>query len=166
MYESGIEAFLAVASCHSLAGAAKLLNLTSSAVSHRLRNLEEQLNMILIDRRRGIRRCRLTLAGQKFYPIAERWVQLLQETQHIKTQVKAYSLVIGCIDSVNKYIMPPLYMALRDHTPPVYMEIYDSPSVDMCAMTERRELDIAFVMQAVRHQHLNIRTFFRDGSHH
>ncbi len=35
MYDRGIEAFLAVASCRSIAGAARLLHLTPSVISHR-----------------------------------------------------------------------------------------------------------------------------------
>jgi DNA-binding transcriptional LysR family regulator len=50
MYDRGIEVFLSVASYHTSAGASQILNLTASAVSQRLRNLEDELNMIFIDR--------------------------------------------------------------------------------------------------------------------
>ena len=42
-----IEAFLAVASCHSISGAADLLNVTQSAVSHRIRKLLNYDNKLL-----------------------------------------------------------------------------------------------------------------------
>jgi LysR family transcriptional regulator, transcriptional activator of the cysJI operon len=163
MYESGVEAFLAVISCHSISGAAKLLNLTSSAVSHRLRNFEDQLEMILIDRQKGVRRCNLTQAGEMFLPIAERWMNLSQETQRIKAKVEAFSLVLGCVDSFSTFIMPPLYKALVTHTPPVYLKLYGSTSLDMYRRIERREMDIAFPVQEISHQHLNVKPFYHES---
>jgi DNA-binding transcriptional LysR family regulator len=162
MYDKGIEAFLAVASRHSISKAAQLLNLSSSAVSHRLRNLEDQLGMILINRQKGIRRSELTLAGERFFAIAERWSQLWRETQHIRANPAALSLIIGCVDSVNTYLMPPLYKALSAHTPPVYLKIYYNRSVELYAKMERRELDVAFVLQEKLHQHIKVSPFFHE----
>ena len=99
MYDRGIEAFLAVAASHSVSGAANLLYITQSAVSHRLRELEEQIGLILIDRQKGIRRCELTLAGEKFYPLAERWNRLWYETKHIRKTISRLSVKIGCVDT-------------------------------------------------------------------
>ena len=162
MYDKGIEAFLAIASCHSIAGAARLLNLTSSALSHRLRNLEDELNMTLIDRQKGVRKSQLTMAGEKFFPVAERWSQLWKETLRIKTESEALSLAIGCVDSVNTYIMPPIYRAIREHHPSVYLKIYTNRSVVMYENIERRKLDVAFVSQEMSHPLIKQAPFFSE----
>lgn len=162
MYDRGIEAFLSVASCRSISGAAKMLNLTSSAISHRLRNLEDELNMTLIDRQKGVRRSELTLAGEKFFPIAERWNNLFRETQLIKSNSEDLSLSIGCVDSVNTYIMPPLYKALSNHTPTVYPKIYVYPSIAGYEKIETRVIDVAFVVQKVWNQNLNVTRFYSE----
>lgn len=165
MYDKGIEAFLAVASRHSISKAAELLNLSASAVSHRLRELEDQLGAILINRQKGLRKSQLTIAGEKFFTVAERWSQLWRETKHISANPTSLSLTIGCVNSVNTYIMPPLYKALSAHTQPIYLKIYYNRSIELYGKMERRELDVSFVLQEQRHQHLKITPFFHEPLH-
>ncbi|MFH2093261.1 MAG: LysR family transcriptional regulator [Pseudomonadota bacterium] len=162
MYDKGIEAFLAVASCRTIGGAAQLLNLTSSAISHRLRNLEEELDMILIDRHKGVRKSSLTMAGEKFLPVAERWNQLWRETRQIKNDVESLSLIIGSVDSVNTFIMPPIYKALSSHSPPVYLKIYTNRSQVMYEKIERKEIDVAFVVQETPYQYIELTPFLTE----
>jgi len=108
MYDRSIEAFLAVASCHSISGAADLLHVTQPAISHRIRELETHLGIILIDRMKGSRRCELTLAGETFLPTAELWGQAWREMEKLKFSIAVLSLTIGCVDSVNTYLLPLL----------------------------------------------------------
>jgi len=165
MYDRGIEAFLAIASCHSISGAAELLYITQSAVSHRLRGLEDQLGMILIDRQKGIRRSELTLAGEKFYPLAEQWNRLWHETKQAKSSITALSLKIGTIDSVNTYVLPQLYKALVLNTPSIYLQIFAMRSAELYEKIEKRELDVAFVLQRQRYGHMNVVPFYREPMH-
>ena len=162
MYDRGIEAFLAVASSHSISGAAELLHITQSAVSHRLRELESQIGMTLVDRQKGLRRSDLTLAGENFLPIAERWSQLWRETQQAKSSLWALFLKVGCVDSVNTYLLPRLYLALPDSQPPVHLKISTMSSVDLYEKIERRELDVAFVGTEIHHPRVKITPFYRE----
>ena len=162
MYGRGIEAFLAVASCHSLSGAAELLHITQSAVSHRLRQLEETLGMILVDRQKGLRRSELTQAGESLVPIAERWRQLWHETQHIRSSISTLELRVCSVDSVSNYLLPPLYKALIANSPPVHLRIYTTHSIEAYGKVERREVDVAFALQEQRHQHVKVVPFCRE----
>ena len=163
MYDRGIEAFLAVASTHSISAAAELLHITQSAVSHRLRELENGVGMVLVDRQKGLRRSELTLAGQNFFPVAERWSHLWRETQMIKTGLSALFLKIGCVDSVNTYLLPRLYLALTDSRPPVHAKIFTLSSIDLYERIERRELDVAFVGTEKHHPKVEIAPFYRES---
>jgi DNA-binding transcriptional LysR family regulator len=160
MYFREIEAFLAVASCHSISGAADLLNVTQSAVSHRIRKLESHLGSILIDRMKGSRRCDLTLSGEAFLPTAEIWSQAWRETQKLKLGASALSLDIGCVDSVNTFLLPQTYRELITHKPPVHLRIYTMRSDELYEKVERRELDAAFVLQEQRHQNVDVKPFY------
>ena len=162
MYDRGIEAFLAVASCHSISGAAELLNVTQPAISHRIRELESHLGTILIDRMQGARRCELTLAGEAFLPTAELWSQAWREIRKLKLGISAISLAIGCVDSVNTYLLPDIYKALVAHQPPVHLRIYTMRSVELYEKVERRELDAAFVLQEQRIQNIEVKPFYRE----
>jgi DNA-binding transcriptional LysR family regulator len=162
MYDKGIEAFLAIASCHSISEAADLLHVTQPAVSHRIRELEADLGMILIDRMKGVRRCELTLAGETFLPIAEIWGQAQHETQKLKSRVTSLSLTIGCVDSINTYLLPQLYKALISNNPPIHLHIFTMRSIELYDKVEHRDLDVAFVLIEKHHQNLNIAPFYRE----
>ena len=162
MYDRSIEAFLAVASCHSMSGAADLLHVTQPAISHRIRELETHLGMILIDRMKGSRRCELTLAGETFLPTAELWGQAWRETEKIKFSVAALSLTIGCVDSVNTYLLPKFYRELITHKPPIHLQIFTMRSVELYGKVERRELDVAFVLHEQRRQNMKAAPFYRE----
>jgi DNA-binding transcriptional LysR family regulator len=163
MYDRGIEAFLAIASCHSISGAAGLLNVTQPAVSHRIRELETHLGTILIDRMKGSRRCDLTLSGEAFLPTAELWSQAWRETQKLKLGTSASSLNIGCVDSVNTFLLPQIYKKLIAHQPPVHLQIYTMRSAELYEKVERRELDVAFVLQEQRRQNVDVKPFYRES---
>ena len=53
MLNREIETFLAVVAAGSVNKAARLLNITQSSVSQRLKKLEEDVGSVLIDRRKG-----------------------------------------------------------------------------------------------------------------
>ena len=163
MYDRGIEAFLAIASCHSITGAAELLNVTQPAVSHRIRELESNLGAILIDRMKGSRRCDLTLAGEAFLPTAELWSQAWRETQKLTLGISALSLNIGCVDSVNTFLLPPIYKELVRHQPPVHLKIYTMRSVELYEKVERKELDAAFVLIEQRRQNIDVTPFYCES---
>jgi DNA-binding transcriptional LysR family regulator len=160
MYDRGIEAFLAVVSCHSISGAANLLHVTQPAISHRLRELETHLGMILIDRMKGVRRCELTLAGETFLPTAELWGQAWREMRKLKFSDGALSLTIGCVDSVNTYLLPQFYKELIIHKPPIHLQIFTMRSVELYDKVEHRDLDVAFVLHEQRRQNVKVNQFY------
>lgn len=110
----GIEAFLAVIRHGSLTDAANALFISQSTLSHRLAKLESDVGVNLIERGRGIRSLSLTADGQEFLLLAKRWEGLLLETKQIRSRKKPISLSIGAVDSINSYVLPPVYRALSE----------------------------------------------------
>lgn len=162
MYDKGIEAFLAISSCHSISGAARQLFITQSAISHRLSEFESRLGIILIDRIRGSRHCKLTRAGEIFLPTAELWNQAWCETEKLISNVNVLFLKIGCTDSVNTYILPKLYEMLIKHVPPVHLSICTLSSIELYNKIERRDLDVAFVLQERHRQQVIVAPFYQE----
>ena len=103
------------------------LHISQTAVSRRLKDLEENLGTILIDRHKGLRRAELTLAGEEFFAIAEAGITSSASCINSPPGFRALSLRIGCVDSVSSYLMPPLYRGLRSHQPPVHLKILTTP---------------------------------------
>ena len=162
MNERGMEAFTAIVIGQTLGRAAELLNLTQSAVSHRLKDLEAELGAILIDRRKGLKAIRLTPAGQDFLPLAMQWQELHGKVAGFASKVPAHALRIGSVDSMNNHILPPLFQALRENEPPVFCEVSTSNSAVLYHKIESREVDVAFVLQELHFPYVAAKPFTRE----
>ena len=77
-----VETFLTVTRTRTILQAANLLYVSQSTVSGRLKQLESELGVTLIERKKGMRGIELTEKGKLFVPLAERWVQLNKETSY------------------------------------------------------------------------------------
>lgn len=162
MYDRGIEAFMAIASSRTLSEAAKRLNITQPAVSHRIKELETQLGMILLDRQRGSRFAELTQAGEMFYPIAQRWMELWHETKDIQSAFLKMSVRIGCVDSVSRLIMLGFYRKLAQNDPPIHLRIHTMRSLGLYEKIVSRELDVAFVLQRQYFKHIEVEPLYEE----
>ncbi|MBP2645029.1 MAG: hypothetical protein H6Q75_469 [Firmicutes bacterium] len=141
----GIEAFLAIVKTQSLTRAAELLHLSQSTVSYRLKGLERGIGATLIERGKGVATINLTPLGNSFLPLAERWSMLNRELAVLQASGPRISLSIGVADSLNIYVLPPLYQAIIQQCPAVRLEIRTQHTIESYESVERREIDVAFV---------------------
>jgi len=74
----GLRSYCVAAKCLSFKHAASQLFLTPSAVSHQIKQLEEQLGIVLF--KRGTRSIELTSAGKRFYSSIQPIVKQLEDT--------------------------------------------------------------------------------------
>lgn len=113
-----LDAFAEVARCRSFSGAAKVLAVTQSALSQRIRNLEEQLNLTLLLRTPG--GVTLTEDGAKLLRYCQMRDSLEEELladlgAHPANGLSGH-LRVGAYSSVlRSVIMPALAPLLRDH---------------------------------------------------
>ena len=156
-----IQAFLAVVSNQSLTKAAEILHLSQSSVSHRLKNLEQELDLVLIERGKGLKAIALTPAGDDFIPVAEKWIQLLSETQSLKSRTRL-SLSIGAVDSVNTHVLPDIYQQIIQQHPTMRLHIYTQNSPDLYTLVEQRTIDIAFVLHERIIKNVELSPFFSE----
>ncbi|WP_321930525.1 MULTISPECIES: LysR family transcriptional regulator [Paraburkholderia] len=162
MNYSGIEAFLAIVRCNGVGRAAEMLCLTQPTVSKRLRLLEEELGVTLIERGRGVRDVKLTEAGEAFLDVAERWVVLYRETIAISGQSERSSLRIGSVAGINYELLDDVYARLAATEPPPRISIQSGKSRELFEKVTRRELDVAFTRQAFAHEQVVTRKLYSD----
>jgi DNA-binding transcriptional LysR family regulator len=111
-----LNVFVAVAECGSFTLAAERLGRTQSAVSQAVRQLEEDLGVVLIDR--GPRPMALTPSGAILREHAHR---LLQDAESLAATVRDYGgarlqeMRIGLVDSFAAAVGPALMKVLLDH---------------------------------------------------
>jgi DNA-binding transcriptional LysR family regulator len=110
-----LEIFITVCRAGSMTAAAAHADLTQSAVSRQILNLERRLGVSLIER--GSRPLKPTLAGHKLINVAER---LIAEASAVPAQLQSADvrmipqLRLGLIDSLSDPLVPILIKALRD----------------------------------------------------
>lgn len=164
MYVAGIDAFLAIVQTQSLKKAAELLHLAQATVSYRLKTLEEEMGAMLIERGKGIQKITLTPFGESFVVIAERWSVLKRDTEKLQASGPQLRLSIGGSNSLNTYVLPPLYRALMKHTPKIRLVFRTQHSIELWDTLERREIDVAFVKMERTVPHIAVEPFFIDES--
>lgn len=154
MDHRSIDTFMAVARTRNVSQAAEQLNLSQSAVSKRLKMLEQELGIVLFERVKGNKTFFLTSAGEGFVDVAERWLSVWRETQSLQFQSPNLSLSIGTLDSLSYAFLPELYQSLGRHQPKMNLKVVTSHSRELYDLVDRREVDVAFTL--LRREHPNI----------
>src|SRR5688572_11851204 len=96
----GLQAFLSIAERGSFRHAAAHLGITQTALSHRIKKFEEQVQVTLLTR--TTRQVALTPAGVSLLPRAQ---QLIEQAQHLFDELNSQAaarqenLAIGCLAS-------------------------------------------------------------------
>jgi len=144
MYNAGVESFLVVARTLNISRAAEQLNLAQSTISKRLKDLEDEIGAVLIERGQGVKNLRLTTAGEEFLSIALRWSALRIEALDLNSDKHRFSLSIGSLDSLNFALFPPLYHALSRHQPKLKLSVTTTHSPELYDLVDHNQVDVAF----------------------
>lgn len=142
---SELETFLMIVQTKSITKTADNLFLSQPTVSHRLKSLEEKLNMQLVIRKKGHKSVEFTSKGEEFIPIAERWMYLWKETQILQQGSDRILLSIGCIDTLSTTVFTPLYQRILNDYPLVDLRIKTHQSYEIYGLLDNHEIDLGFV---------------------
>lgn len=143
---SEIETFLMIVKTKNITKTAENLFLSQPTVSHRLKSLENELEVKLIARKKGYKQIELTTQGEEFIPIAERWVSIWQEMQRLKDSQEKLYLTIACTDTLNSAILFDLYRDMLDEEEQIMnLHIKTHYSYEVYGLLERHDIDLGFV---------------------
>lgn len=136
-----LRVFLAVSQCHSMSGAAKLLNITQPAISSAIQRLEQNLQVELFDR--TTRPLALTPSGRVlmnransiFESIDGLGAEILEATKGKKLDLK-----LACSDSISGCCVPYF---IQDLLPKVnYLSVYNGQTPSVCKMLLNNKVDM------------------------
>lgn len=136
--------FCEIANAHSIRKAAKNLNLTTSAVSHSLKRLEEDLNCKLFERH--TRKIELTYAGQRLLSYADELLGNLTKARYLVNEwndVSLQTLRIGASSSACQYIIPLALRELKESFPNINIQIIPGTSYQLVENLEENKIDVA-----------------------
>jgi len=109
MSDRRLQVFHTVAGVLSFTRAAEILHMTQPAVTHQIRQLEQELNARLFDRSNN--RISLTEAGEQVLQYADRIIDLygqMSESVKALTGDKAGLITLGASTTIAEYMLPGL----------------------------------------------------------
>jgi DNA-binding transcriptional LysR family regulator len=148
----GLQAFLGIAERGSFQRAAAHLNLSQTAVSHRLRKLEEDLGVKLFAR--TTRAVTLTRAGIDFLPKAQRAIaELEQSFDELRQQgeKRRSRLDIACLPAFAVHYLPPILGKFLKTQPRLEVRMFETPSAAVAQLVQSGDVEFGLsVIQANR----------------
>lgn len=151
----GLEAFLAIAERGSFRAAASHLNLSQTALSHRMRKLEEALGLRLLAR--TTRHLSLTPAGAELLPRARR---LVEDTQGALDGLRrraaddARQVAFGCLPSIATMCLPAVLAQFRTRFPGTTVRVHDNSALEIAEKVQDGEVDFGITIMAANRWNL------------
>jgi len=143
--------------------AAAALGTSQSSVSARIKQLEEDLGVILFQRNtRGVR---LTDAGREFVDQVQEAISILDaaiNTAGINARGGKGELRIGVYALTAGWFLDQLLNQFHDTYPDVQLQITEATARDAEIMLRESKIDIAFMAQNHKISDLNSRVIWRD----
>ena len=142
-----LRTLIAVSDSPSFAVAADRLFITPSAISHQMRELEEELDTALFDR--STRPPRLNAHG---HAVVTRGREVLMEFDSLVETAKSPGeiggqLLLGCVSGVSSELIPGALANLRATAPSVHVRMQEGLSEQLSDRVRRRELDAAIITE-------------------
>ncbi len=133
----GLQAFVSVAERGSFLRAAAHLNLSQTALSHRMKKFEEDLGVALLIR--TTRQVSLTPVGLALLPKARRLMdELATSLDQIKEQSSRQDerVAIGCLPTIAAYRLPRILRDFSAVHPNVSVKIFDNSAMEIAQLVQ------------------------------
>ncbi|PYG32472.1 pca operon transcription factor PcaQ [Pelagimonas varians] len=137
-----LDAFSAIARARSFKVAAEQLNLTQPAISKTVKELEEILGVVMMERSRaGVT---LTPEGEVFLQFAEQSTAALRHgLRSIRTAgTSAGQLKVGALPSVASSLLPQSALDFAKKNPDTLLEVHEGPHHDLISRLRSGGLDL------------------------
>ncbi|MGE0627551.1 MAG: LysR family transcriptional regulator [Hyphomicrobiaceae bacterium] len=160
----GLEAFLFIAEFGSFRRAAHYLNLTQTAVSHRLRKLEDNLGVQLIVR--STRGVSLTRAGVELLPkVRSLFGEIDDCLDGIKEQggARRTKLFIACIPTLAHYLLPPVVRIFRERYGDIDVKTFETSAREIGNLVSDSTVELALSIIGANRWDLDAAPLLRES---
>ncbi|NPA50559.1 MAG: LysR family transcriptional regulator [Epsilonproteobacteria bacterium] len=139
-----IEIFLNVVTIGHLTKVAKKMNLSQSAVSMAIKELESILNKPLFDRLS--KKLILNESGRSFYRAIEPLYRRMEDIENEFKNSKDKGIIrVGASTTIVDYLMPSIVCDFMAQYPEVKIELKEGNTKEISSMIKKGDLDIGFV---------------------
>ena len=162
MESEDLAVFLAVAEAGSIGRAAERLHIVQSAVTTRIRKLEEGLGVLLF--RCHARGVALTAPGEALLPFARQVTHLLAEARQavVDGDTPKGRLLLGAMETTAALRLGTRLAAFATRHPAVELTLRTGTTAEMIAQVLHQELEAAFICGPVSHPQLLIQPMFQE----
>ncbi len=163
MSDRRLQVFHTVAGVLSFTRAAEKLHMTQPAVTHQIRQLEEELNTRLFDRSNN--RISLTAAGEQVLDYASQILTLYEEMhESIKTLTgdRTGLITIGASTTIAEYMLPGLLAEVGRQFPEVQIRLRVANTDTVVSMVADNLIDLGVVEGEVDNQILRVEQCHQD----
>lgn len=159
----GLEAFLSIAERGSFRRAAAHLNLSQTALSHRMRKLEDDLGVELLTR--TTRQVALTPAGVELLPTARRMFDELGASYELlrgQGRARQERLAIGCLPTIATNHLPPVLEAFSAVHPAIRVQIHDASAQEIAERVQRGEAEFGITIVSANRWDLEVKPLTKE----
>jgi len=159
----GLQAFLAIAERGSFQRAAAQLNLSQTALSHRMKKLEQDLGLKLL--LRTTRQVTLTEAGAQLLPRAQAMVKELAfsfEELRQKGREKQERIAICCLPTLAVHYLPSLLREFHLNHPSVSVRIYDNSATEISELVRNGTAEFGLTLASETHPELEVKPLMKE----
>lgn len=154
--------FVAIAEEGKITTAAKRLNIAQPPLSKQLKQMEEELGVVLFDRDR--KSLNLTLEGEKLF---ERAIEILNKFDETLVEVQELRKGASGILSVgsNLYcasLMLSKVIAIREKNPHLTFKVWEGETIHLIKMLSKRQIEIAITNSPVDEKNISKMALARD----
>lgn len=144
----GLEAFIAIADRGGFQAAASYMNLSQTALTHRVAKLEKELGVLLFNR--ASRNLALTPEGLMLLPRARRHIDDLQGALlDIKTQgrLRQSKITMGCVPSLAETLLPKILAEFTAMEPDIRVKIFDGYAAEIADRIQEEEIEFGLTIR-------------------
>lgn len=160
----GLEAFFAIADRGSFHRAAAHLNLSQTALSHRMKKLEEDLGVKLLAR--TTRQVSLTPAGVELLPIARRIMDDITtsfQEMRLRGAERQRQLTIACLPTLAVNFMPGILKEFALFHPEVTLRIFDHSALEITGHVEAGAAEFGITIVSAARYDLEIAPLAKEN---
>ncbi len=146
----GLQAFLSIAERGSFSRAAAHLNLSQTALSHRIKKLEEDLGLQLIAR--TTRQVALTPAGLELLPTARKIIGELSDSIDLlreRGRKQQERISLGCLPTIAAHHLPRVLNDFSALYPGMSIKIYDNSASEIATLVQSGQVDFGITIIAM-----------------
>ncbi|GGA35596.1 LysR family transcriptional regulator [Paenibacillus physcomitrellae] len=155
--------FATVVEQSSLNKASKLLNLSQPALSRKIAKLEEELGVVLFERKG--KRLELTETGLAAYNYAveqrSRHNEFMQSISRFKSPVRNIATVGASLTTIQT-TLPPLIEALMDKYPDTELKLVTGKTHEIVSQVKENKLDLGVIASSISDPGLQCVPLFQD----